>query len=112
MAISCDDLQRNSILFLFILTILFFGCSGPLIIILLIVGNFYVRLICLTYTVFYISGILRKVTDNGGRTASQWVRNWALWKWLINYFPVDLVKTTELPPDRNYLVCIFPHGGV
>ncbi|KAJ6617792.1 2-acylglycerol O-acyltransferase 2, partial [Pseudolycoriella hygida] len=40
----------------------------------------------------------------------QCVRNWGLWKWFINYFPVDLVKTAELPPDRNYLVCIFPHG--
>ncbi|XP_005184415.1 2-acylglycerol O-acyltransferase 2-A [Musca domestica] len=29
---------------------------------------------------------------------------------LRDYFPVELVKTAELTPDRNYLVVSFPHG--
>ncbi|XP_073846737.1 2-acylglycerol O-acyltransferase 1-like isoform X1 [Musca autumnalis] len=41
------------------------------------------------------------------------------WKFLRNnfitdhirdYFPIELVKTAELTPDRNYLVVSFPHG--
>lgn len=34
----------------------------------------------------------------------------AVWKYFMNYFPVDLVKTEELLPDRHYLLCMFPHG--
>ncbi|RZK15248.1 MAG: hypothetical protein EOO43_15330 [Flavobacterium sp.] len=31
----------------------------------------------------------------------------------MNYFPINLVKTADLPPDRsNYLICIFPHGTI
>uniref|UniRef100_A0A1I8Q9Q8 Acyltransferase n=1 Tax=Stomoxys calcitrans TaxID=35570 RepID=A0A1I8Q9Q8_STOCA len=28
------------------------------------------------------------------------------------YYPVKLVKTAELPPNRNYLVACFPHGVI
>ncbi|XP_017061436.1 2-acylglycerol O-acyltransferase 2-A [Drosophila ficusphila] len=27
-----------------------------------------------------------------------------------NYFPVELVKTAELPPNKNYMIASFPHG--
>lgn len=39
-----------------------------------------------------------------------WVRSFRVWKWILNYFPIDLIKTAEMPADRNYLVCVFPHG--
>lgn len=39
-----------------------------------------------------------------------WVRDFCAWKNCINYFPVDVVKTVDLTADRNYLVCMFPHG--
>lgn len=39
-----------------------------------------------------------------------WVRNLSIWKHFLNYFPVDLIKTADLPSDRNYLICICPHG--
>lgn len=39
-----------------------------------------------------------------------WVRSFLVWKWILNYFPIDLVKTADLPSDRNYLICVFPHG--
>lgn len=42
--------------------------------------------------------------------SSQWFRSLLLWKFFADYFPVDLVKTTELRPDRNYLFALFPHG--
>lgn len=28
----------------------------------------------------------------------------------MDYFPIDLVKTAELPPNRNYLIAACPHG--
>lgn len=39
-----------------------------------------------------------------------WIRSLNVWKHCMNYFPIDLVKTADLPPDRNYLICVFPHG--
>ncbi|XP_073812551.1 diacylglycerol O-acyltransferase 2-like [Musca autumnalis] len=30
--------------------------------------------------------------------------------YLRSYFPIELVKTTELSPNRNYLIASFPHG--
>jgi len=27
-----------------------------------------------------------------------------------DYFPVELVKTAELPANKNYILASFPHG--
>ena len=43
----------------------------------------------------------------------EWFRNASLWKHFANYFPVKLVKTAELDPDKgNYLLGSHPHGIV
>ncbi|KAG5195358.1 hypothetical protein JEQ12_012647 [Ovis aries] len=47
--------------------------------------------------------------QQGGRRY-QWLRNWTAWKHLSDYFPLKLVKTAELPPDRNYVLGSHPHG--
>lgn len=39
-----------------------------------------------------------------------WIRNLFIWKYCTNYFPIDMVKTVDLTPNRNYLICLFPHG--
>ncbi|XP_024427495.2 2-acylglycerol O-acyltransferase 3 [Desmodus rotundus] len=49
-------------------------------------------------------------TPNQGGRRSEWVRNWTLWKHLRDYYPIKLVKTGELPPDRNYVLGSHPHG--
>ena len=41
----------------------------------------------------------------------EWSRNASLWKHFANFFPVKLVKTAELDPDKgNYLLGNHPHG--
>ncbi|KAL0588961.1 Diacylglycerol O-acyltransferase 2-like protein 6 [Plecturocebus cupreus] len=45
----------------------------------------------------------------GGRR-SAWVRNWTLWKYFQNYFPIKLVKTHDLSPKHNYIIANHPHG--
>ena len=41
----------------------------------------------------------------------EWLRNASIWKYHANYFPVKLVKTAELDPDKgNYLLGNHPHG--
>uniref|UniRef100_A0AC34FEZ2 Acyltransferase n=1 Tax=Panagrolaimus sp. ES5 TaxID=591445 RepID=A0AC34FEZ2_9BILA len=41
---------------------------------------------------------------------SQWVRSWKAWKYCADYFNSELIKTTDLPLDRNYVFAIHPHG--
>ncbi|MBN3295728.1 MOGT1 acyltransferase, partial [Amia calva] len=45
----------------------------------------------------------------GGRRSS-WVRCWRVWKHFRNYFPIKLIKTCDLDPEKNYLFGFHPHG--
>lgn len=45
-------------------------------------------------------------------SSCEWIRNLKCWKYAIDYFPVDLVKTVDLPPNRNYLFAACPHAIV
>jgi 2-acylglycerol O-acyltransferase 2 len=38
------------------------------------------------------------------------VRSWRWFKHYANYFPVKLVKTVDLPANKNYLFGCFPHA--
>ncbi|KAL3277956.1 hypothetical protein HHI36_013293 [Cryptolaemus montrouzieri] len=70
----------------------------------------YIRLLYLAY-VAWIFTFDRNVGSQGGRQFD-WVRNWIWWKYMADYFPLDLVKlpSCKLNPKRNYLFCCFPHG--
>ncbi|KAI1728405.1 diacylglycerol acyltransferase domain-containing protein [Ditylenchus destructor] len=37
-------------------------------------------------------------------------KNSPIWNYFADYFPISIVKTSELPPDRNYLMGCHPHG--
>lgn len=41
--------------------------------------------------------------ERGGRRW-EWLRRASIWNGVAAYFPMRLVKTAELPPDRNYLL--------
>ena len=49
-------------------------------------------------------------TCNMGGRRCNWFRNLFLWKYCRDYFPVRLVKTAELDPNRNYICGSHPHG--
>ncbi|XP_012887064.1 PREDICTED: diacylglycerol O-acyltransferase 2-like protein 6 [Dipodomys ordii] len=49
-------------------------------------------------------------THNQGGRHSAWARNWAIWKYFRNYFPIKLVKTHDLSPKHNYIIGNHPHG--
>lgn len=51
-------------------------------------------------------------TPKRGARHSTWVRNWKLWKYVCDYFPIELIKTAELDPDKNYIMGYHPHGIV
>jgi 2-acylglycerol O-acyltransferase 2 len=78
---------------------------GVTIVIYLLFTQFY--WISLAYMVWMYFDLNR--SQKGGRM-SRWVRNWEIWKHYCRYFPIELVKTTDLDPEKNYLFCVSPHG--
>uniref|UniRef100_A0A673JQY3 Acyltransferase n=1 Tax=Sinocyclocheilus rhinocerous TaxID=307959 RepID=A0A673JQY3_9TELE len=49
-------------------------------------------------------------TPKQGGRRSTWVRNWTVWKYFRDYFPIRLIKTHHLLPSRNYIFGYHPHG--
>ncbi|CAJ0942245.1 unnamed protein product, partial [Mesorhabditis belari] len=50
-----------------------------------------------------------KTPRRGGRTMS-WYQRLGMWNHFRDYFPIKLVKTVDLSPDRNYIMGSHPHG--
>jgi len=65
-------------------------------------------------SVAYLSFVVwdRDTCNTGGRNGFlvRWVRGWRLWKHFADFFPVTIVKTAELPPEKSYLFGSHPHG--
>jgi len=45
---------------------------------------------------------------NGSRRP--FMRYWKLWRHFANYFPLRLIRTKPLDPERKYVFCYHPHG--
>ncbi|XP_036621850.1 2-acylglycerol O-acyltransferase 3 [Trichosurus vulpecula] len=89
----------------FVITYLFMGLFSSLL------------LLCLLFTPFWFLSVLYLVwlyldwdtPDRGGRRF-EWMRKCKVWEHFRDYYPIKLVKTAELPPDRNYVLASHPHG--
>lgn len=66
----------------------------------------YWWVVLLYFIYFYLD---RKASKRGGHP-SKWFRKAALWRVGAQYFPMNLVKTTDLDPKRNYIFGYHPHG--
>ncbi|XP_062494869.1 2-acylglycerol O-acyltransferase 1 isoform X4 [Pezoporus occidentalis] len=78
-------------------------CCGFFVI--LILGNFWFL------AVLYLLWLyLDWETPCTGGRRSQWVRSWTVWKYFREYFPIQLIKTSDLNPNHNYLFGFHPHG--
>lgn len=63
-----------------------------------------------TYTVWWFYD--RNSCNHGGRRSSR-VRNWAIWSWFREYFPIKLLKNnpnSKFDPKQNYIFGVHPHG--
>ncbi|KAI6199704.1 Acyltransferase [Aphelenchoides besseyi] len=49
-------------------------------------------------------------TPKRGSRAWKTFRELSLWRYMASYFPMKIIKTASLPPDRNYIVGAHPHG--
>ncbi|XP_068631275.1 2-acylglycerol O-acyltransferase 2-A-like [Battus philenor] len=84
---------------------------GEAISVLLFISLLYSSLwwLALLYAVWMLKDI---ETPNKGGRRFDWVRDWSWWSYYRDYFPIKLIKTAELDPDKNYLFACFPHGVV
>lgn len=103
--------QAASVLsiFLWTHTILFLGPLSALFLSYILLASEYWWL-----TFLYLSWIFidKDSQECGGR--KPWIvknfKSWTFWKYWVKYFPLKIVKTTDLDPNRNYLVGSHPHG--
>lgn len=65
------------------------------------------RVIPLMYAIWWLYD-RRTVYREGRRSGC--VRSWRIWNWYRDYFPAALIKTTELSPEKNYIMGFHPHG--
>ncbi|CAG5875296.1 unnamed protein product [Menidia menidia] len=50
-----------------------------------------------------------KSPERGGRK-NRFVKKWRVWEHMRDFFPVKLIKTAELNPNKNYVLGCHPHG--
>ncbi|XP_049896127.1 2-acylglycerol O-acyltransferase 3b [Epinephelus moara] len=61
-------------------------------------------------TLYFIWLVMDWQTPERGGRRTTFVRKWRVWEHMRDYFPVKLVKTAELNPNRNYILGCHPHG--
>lgn len=63
------------------------------------------------FTLMYLAWFVydHKKCCQGGRRC-EWYRKCQIWKYFTNYFPVTMIKTAELDPNKNYILGYHPHG--
>lgn len=42
----------------------------------------------------------------------EFLRGWRMWRHCSSYFPSQLIKTVDLPANKNYIFAVFPHGVI
>jgi hypothetical protein len=83
---------------------------GALLGFLIIIGLLYtwlypIALFYLAWAYLFDSG----TPSHGGRR-SKFMRKLKVWEYFRDYFPISLIKTAELDPQKNYVFGYHPHG--
>ncbi|XP_069073530.1 2-acylglycerol O-acyltransferase 3 [Pleurodeles waltl] len=92
-------------LFQWVLTFLFMGIFWTVVLFYLMFTSLW-----LIPVLYYIWVFIDRDTPERGGRCSSWLRNWVVWKYAKNYFPIKTIKTADLSPDRNYIFGCHPHG--
>ncbi|KAI1699293.1 diacylglycerol acyltransferase domain-containing protein [Ditylenchus destructor] len=66
-----------------------------------------VRWLMLLYMTWMIYDI--RTPQKGGRPLDFMFNRW-IWRYFVEYFPIKLIKTTDLPPTKSYIFGSHPHG--
>ncbi|CAH1396907.1 unnamed protein product [Nezara viridula] len=84
-------------------------CSQLIILPLLLYITFFTKYWLFTLLIVLWSWYDRETGFKGGRSV-RFLRELPHFKYLRDYFPLELVKTANLDPKKNYLFCNHPHG--
>jgi 2-acylglycerol O-acyltransferase 2 len=58
----------------------------------------------------YIVYVLVDKTPEKGGNKIMWMRKLTWWKYMRDFFPVKLIKTVDLSPEKTYIFGYHPHG--
>uniref|UniRef100_A0A915JRR5 Acyltransferase n=1 Tax=Romanomermis culicivorax TaxID=13658 RepID=A0A915JRR5_ROMCU len=62
-------------------------------------------------SIFYVLWYIYDAkTPRRGSRRRNWFRYSPLWTYFRDYFPIKLIKTVDLDPNRNYIMGYHPHG--
>lgn len=90
----------------FIMSFLFLGVGCSILSLYILFFTKYYWIIVL-YICWYAYDY--NTPEKGGRRVS-FFRRMICWQYYRDYFPVKLIKTSDLDPSRNYIVGYHPHG--
>ena len=91
--------------------ILIFLLPLAILVTLILMSYFWSLLMTILITSMYGSWMyMDRYTDARGGRASSYLRRLSIWSKVSDYFPVKLVKTEDLDPNRNYIFGYHPHG--
>jgi len=95
--------------FVWIWMILFLGVSTYLVLFYVL---FYTRFWWISVAYFTWMLVDRNSSEQGGRSdkVRRFFREASMWKYYVKYFPIRLIKTTDLDPGKNYIFGSHPHG--
>ena len=107
---ALKDFRQVAAVSSYLFALLIFGPTCPSLIIYLLFTDYY--WISLVYAVWWLYDL--QTCNTGGRRSSlvSWVRRWAWWTYVRDYFPILLIKTAALDPKQNYIICCHPHGVI
>ncbi|BES87209.1 A kinase (PRKA) anchor protein 17A [Nesidiocoris tenuis] len=100
-----DDFFKTAGMALFI-GLFFFGPIWSLIVCALIYNSPAYPILIAYFFWMYID---RETPYKNGRRCEK-LCSWWIYSAFRRYFPHVLVKTADLPAEKNYLLCLFPHG--
>nr|XP_040036422.1 2-acylglycerol O-acyltransferase 3b [Gasterosteus aculeatus aculeatus]XP_040036423.1 2-acylglycerol O-acyltransferase 3b [Gasterosteus aculeatus aculeatus]XP_040036424.1 2-acylglycerol O-acyltransferase 3b [Gasterosteus aculeatus aculeatus] len=76
-----------------------------------------ILMVCLMFTslwplptLYFIWMVIDWQTPERGGRKTTFVRRWKVWEHFRDFFPIKLVKTAELNPNKNYVLGCHPHG--
>ncbi|KAF7661469.1 hypothetical protein LDENG_00261320 [Lucifuga dentata] len=99
-----ETLETLSVL-QWVLTFLFLGVACIILLVYAVFTSLWP--LCTLYFIWLVTDW--QTPEKGGRRTA-FVRKWRVWEHLRDYFPVKLVKTAELNPNKNYILGCHPHG--
>ncbi|CAL1267902.1 unnamed protein product [Larinioides sclopetarius] len=105
LSIPLERRLQTAAVFYYSTSFVFFGFSAIFLFVYLLFTKFF--FIPLLYFAWFVYD--HKKCCQGGRRV-EWVRRWKLWRYFADYFPVTMIKTAELDPNKNYIFGYHPHG--